>query len=383
MEPPPKPMQYDHLSAANEVAAIAREHAARIDATASFPTEFIDACRQAGLLGLITGKDAGGQGLGLRQAAETIEIVARECGSSAMVLTMHYAGSAVIEAHGAIETRRDIAAGRHLSTLAFSEGGSRSHFWAPTSTARSHGDECVLDAKKSWITAAQHATAYVWSSKPAAGSEASSLWLVPAKSKGLAVDRPFDGLGLRGNDSAPITAAGVRVPAGARLGADGAGFGIMMQTVLPIFSAMISAGSIGMCEAACAKTVEHVGSQRYEHLGSSLADLPTIRAYIARMRIQTDMARALWQDTLAALEAGRPDAMLRVLEVKAAAAETAREVLDTAMRVCGGMAFRKDVGVERRFRDARASLVMAPTSDQLYDFIGKAVCGLPLFEEAK
>jgi alkylation response protein AidB-like acyl-CoA dehydrogenase len=157
----------------------------------------------------------------------------------------------------------------------------------------------------------------------------------------------------------------------------------MMQTVLPIFSAMISAGSIGMCEAACAKTVEHVGSQRYEHLGSSLADLPTIRAYIARMRIQTDMARALWQDTLAALEAGRPDAMLRVLEVKAAAAETAREVLDTAMRVCGGMAFRKDVGVERRFRDARASLVMAPTSDQLYDFIGKAVCGLPLFGEAK
>jgi alkylation response protein AidB-like acyl-CoA dehydrogenase len=47
------------------------------------------------------------------------------------------------------------------------------------------------------------------------------------------------------------------------------------------------------------------------------------------------------------------------------------------------MAFRKDVGVERRFRDARASLVMAPTSDQLYDFIGKAVCGLPLFGEAK
>ena len=153
----------------------------------------------------------------------------------------------------------------------------------------------------------------------------------------------------------------------------------MMQTVLPIFSAMISGGSLGMCEAAVAKTAEHVGAQRYAHLDSSLADLPTIRAYVARMRIDTDMARTLWLDTLAALEAGRPDAMLRVLEVKAATGETAREVLDTAMRVCGGMAFRKDVGVERRFRDTRASLVMAPTSDQLYDFIGKAACGLPLF----
>jgi alkylation response protein AidB-like acyl-CoA dehydrogenase len=119
---------------------------------------------------------------------------------------------------------------------------------------------------------------------------------------------------------------------------------------------------------------------KYAHMNNTpLSDLPTIRAYIARMRIQTDMARALWLDTLAALESGRADAMLRVLEVKAATAESAREVLDTAMRVCGGQAFRKDVGVERRFRDTRAALIMAPTSDQLYDFIGKAACGLPLF----
>jgi alkylation response protein AidB-like acyl-CoA dehydrogenase len=71
--------------------------------------------------------------------------------------------------------------------------------------------------------------------------------------------------------------------------------------------------------------------------------------------------------------------MLRVLEVKAAAGETATEVTDLAMRVCGGAAFRKEVGVERNFRDARAASVMAPTTDVLYDFVGKAVCGLPLF----
>jgi alkylation response protein AidB-like acyl-CoA dehydrogenase len=71
--------------------------------------------------------------------------------------------------------------------------------------------------------------------------------------------------------------------------------------------------------------------------------------------------------------------MLRVMQVKAAAAEAALEVTDTAMRVCGGAAFRKDVGVERHFRDARAASIMAPTSDALYDFIGKAVCGMPVF----
>jgi alkylation response protein AidB-like acyl-CoA dehydrogenase len=65
--------------------------------------------------------------------------------------------------------------------------------------------------------------------------------------------------------------------------------------------------------------------------------------------------------------------MLRVLEIKAAAGETATEVTDIAMRLCGGTAFRKEVGVERNFRDARASTVMAPTGDALYDFIGKGV----------
>jgi alkylation response protein AidB-like acyl-CoA dehydrogenase len=373
-------MSYDHLAAAAAVAEIAREHAVRVDSEAEFPQHTLDAARAHGLLGLLSASEVGGHGLGIRQAAEAIERVARECGSSAMVLTMHYCGAAVLEKYGGTDVRRALAAGRHLSTLAFSESGSRSHFWAPTGTARPAGGEVVLDASKSWITSANHAAAYVWSSKPLAGDGPSSLWLVERTAKGLSIDGGFDGLGLRGNDSAPVKASGVRVAAENRLGADGEGFGIMMQTVLPLFSVLISAGSVGAMEAAVEKTVEHAANMKYAHLaGSSLNEMPTIRAYIARMRIQTDQARTLWLDTLAALEAGRADAMLRVLEVKAATAEAAREVLDTAMRVCGGLAFRKDVGVERRFRDTRAALVMAPTSDQLYDFIGKAVCGLPLF----
>jgi alkylation response protein AidB-like acyl-CoA dehydrogenase len=79
------------------------------------------------------------------------------------------------------------------------------------------------------------------------------------------------------------------------------------------------------------------------------------------------------------MEAGRDDTMLRVLECKCAAGESATQVLDTAMRVCGGAAFSPDVGVERRFRDARAATIMAPTTDQLYDFIGNAVCGRQVF----
>lgn len=374
-------MTYDHIAAAEKAAAAAREWAQKTDVEGAFPQATVDAAREQGLLGLLSSQAVGGKGGTLRAAAETVERIARECGSSAMVMTMHYAGTAVIEAHGDEATRRDIAAGRHLSTLAFSEAGSRSHFWAPVSSARADGDEVVLDADKSWITSAGRASAYVWSSKPLAGSEASTLWLVPNGAAGLSVARPFDGLGLRGNDSAPVKAAAVRIPAQNRLGDDGAGFGIMMGTVLPTFCVLIAAGSLGLAESLAQKTAEHTAGQKYAHLAAqnALCDLPTIRAYVAKMRIQVDMAKALWLDTITAIEQGRADTGLRVLEVKAAAADTAALVADLAMRVCGGMAFRKDVGVERLFRDTRASMVMAPTSDQLYDFIGKAVCGMPLF----
>ncbi len=353
--------------------------AVEIDQNGSFPRAAIDALGKAGLLGLISSPEVGGMGQGHRAAAQIIERLARECASTAMVVCMHYAGAAVIEAHGPLDVREAIAAGRHLTTLAFSEQGSRSHFWAPISTAVASNGHVELAARKSWATAAGEATSYVWSSKPLAVEGASTLWLVPADAAGLHVTAPFNGLGLRGNSSSPVVAEDVAVPRAAMLGPDGGGFDVMMGIVLPYFQVMNAAFSIGTMEAATTKAAAHVAATRLQHLDQSLADLPTIRAYLARMRIKTDMARALLLDTLTALESGRDDTMLRVLEVKAAAGEASTEVTDLAMRVCGGAAFRKDVGVERHFRDARAATVMAPTTDVLYDFIGKAMCGLPLF----
>lgn len=351
-----------------------------IDRTGAYPRAALDALGRTGLLGLISSTHIGGMGQGHRAVALVIEELGRHCASTAMVTLMHYCAAAVIEAFGPDDVREQIAAGTYVTTLAFSEAGSRSHFWAPLSSAADDGGGQVrLDANKSWVTSASQAHGYVWSSRPLAAEGMSTLWLVPAGSPGLEVGPPFDGIGLRGNDSRPMTATGVVVDHGAMLGDDGGGFDIMLGTVVPYFLLAVAGCSAGIMDAATTKAAAHVGRTRLEHLDQSLADNPVVRAGVARMRIKADAARALLLDTLDALESSREDAMLRVLEVKAAASEAANEVTDLAMRVCGGAAFRKEVGVERNFRDARASTVMAPTTDTLYDFIGKAVCGLPLF----
>ncbi|MDY7226346.1 acyl-CoA dehydrogenase family protein [Hyalangium rubrum] len=357
-------------------------NALAVDRDGTFPHAAIEALGRAGLLGLISAKGAGGMGEGLRAAAWAVERVGEACGSTGMVLCMHYCAAAVIEQHGPWATRQEIAAGRHLSTLAFSEVGSRSHFWAPVSTAKlvDGSDSIRLDADKSWATSAGQVDSYVWSSRSLASPTKSTLWLVPGKAPGLTYPAPFDGLGLRGNSSSPIQARNVLVPRTAMLGPDGGGFDIMMGNVLPHFQVLSSSCFLGIMDAATKKAAAHVAKTRLSHLSQSLADLATIRAYLARMRLKTDMVRGLLRDTLDAMEEGREDTQLRVLEVKAGAAEMATEVTELAMRVCGGAAFRKEAGLERHFRDARAASVMSPTTDLLYDFIGKAAAGMPLFE---
>jgi alkylation response protein AidB-like acyl-CoA dehydrogenase len=363
------------------VADVVAPRAADVDKDGRFPRAGVEALGEAGLLGLVSAPEVGGLGGGLPAAVDAVRRLARHCASTAMVVCMHYAAAAVIEAHGPVAVRKAIAAGEHLSTLAFSERGSRSHFWAPVSSAVPQAGDVRLDAEKSWVTSAGEADSYVWSSRPVAADGMSTLWLVPAAAAGLKVLGVFDGLGLRGNASSPLLADATIVPADARLGEDGAGLDCMMTLVLPWFALMNAGFSVGLMEAVTAKTAAHAAATGFAHQGNRLADLPTIRAYIARMQVATDEVQTLVADAVAAVTAGRDDAQLRVLEAKAATGEAATTVTDLGMRVCGGAAFRKEVGIERLFRDARAATVMAPTTDVLYDFIGKAVCGLPLFEE--
>jgi alkylation response protein AidB-like acyl-CoA dehydrogenase len=357
-------------------------NAMHVDTTGEFPRANLDALGDAGLLGLCSAPEVGGAGGGLRAAAEVVEGLATACASTAMIVMMHYSATAAIESHGPESVRRDIAAGTHLTTLAFSEVGSRSQFWAPVSTATADGTGVRLDAAKSWVTAAGEADSYVWSSRPVAADGPMTLWYVPADAPGLSIAGAFDGLGLRGNASFPVRADGVVVPLDHRLGEDGAGLDIALGAVLPWFLVCSAAVSLGLMRAVIAETITHVTSTRLEHLDQSLAQQVTARTDVARMQILADTTQAAIDSTVRAIETGREDATLRVLEVKAVAGEAAIEVTDLAMKVCGGAAFRRELGVERRFRDARAARVMAPTTDALRDFVGRAVTGLPLLGAA-
>jgi alkylation response protein AidB-like acyl-CoA dehydrogenase len=373
---------------ADTAAAIADKdlapRAAAVDRDAVFPKESIAALGAGGLLGLNVPQAHGGLGEGLRTATAVIDAIAQRCPSTAMVYLMHLCGIACYAAapDKTAALLREAAAGRHLSTLAFSEKGSRSHFWAPVSRAASTGNGAVaISARKSFVTSAGHADGYVVSTLASAAAQPleSTIYLVLKEDGGVSVAGPWRGMGLRGNARAPMTLEAVAVAADRALTANGKGLDMMLGVVLPLFQVGSAAVGVGIADAAVQATIAHVTHARFEESNSSLRDLPTLRAQIAKMRIETDRARAHLGAVLDSLESPGPATQLMVLEAKASGTEAAAAVTELAMRTCGGAAFGGAHGIERLFRDARAPIVMAPTSEVAYEFIGRALCGLEVF----
>jgi alkylation response protein AidB-like acyl-CoA dehydrogenase len=369
-------------------AALAREvalpNAADVDARGRFPEESLRALGERGLLGLCVPVAYGGQGQGPATFVAVVEELAQACASTAMIYVMHVSAAQVITASTTLangeKLQRDIAAGRHLTTLAFSEKGSRSQFWLPMSKFEKRGAGFVTNAFKSWVTSANRADSYVSTAQmPGAATPfESTLYLLRRTAKGVRVAAAFDGLGLRGNDSAPVSIEDCAVDAGDMLTEQGSGAKAILEVVLPWFAIGTAAMSNGICRAAVAATAQHLGSAGFD-AGGLLRELPNLRSRLAEMNVRTEESRALLGHTLREMAQPSPMTPLYVLQSRLSALEAAVAVTDLGMKACGGAAYSKHVPLERLFRDARAGWVMAPTVDHLRDFVGRALTGMPLF----
>jgi alkylation response protein AidB-like acyl-CoA dehydrogenase len=366
---------------------VVRTHATKVDLEGVFPKESFKALAQEGFLGLTVAPEYGGMGQGIRVMCAVLDEIAQGCAATAMCYKMHLCGIAAFSAavNKPEDILRDAAKGRHLTTLAWSEFGSRGHFWAPVSQEKRENGKIVLNASKSMVTTAHDADSYVvttrWSE--ARGITDNMLYVVLKTDAGVRIADSWDGLGMRGNDSAPMTLRNVALEETRALCAPGKGLDMMLGVVLPVFNLGNAAISVGIAEAALKGAQSHITTSRFQHIDMSLADVPLERARLAQMRIEIDKARAHLASAVDAVENPGPSTLLMVLESKAAAAETAVQVTDIALRASGGRGFSRNLsgnlGLERNFRDARAALVMGPSTDMIHEFIGRALCGMEVF----
>jgi alkylation response protein AidB-like acyl-CoA dehydrogenase len=357
-----------------------------VDQNRSFPRKNIEAVGQAGLLGLLVPREYGGAGGGLAEMSQALATMAEACASTAMVVLMHYCGAAAVAAKGSARLKNrvlpEIAMGKHLSTLAFSEAGSGVHFYFPVSEVSRNGLGKSLSARKSFVTSAGEADSYVVSTRQAGASHPTDidLYLLSGDAPGFRVEGRFEGMGLAGNASAAVTLERVPVQDESLLGAEGSGFATLMEVVLPHFQIGAASVSLGIASGAFRAAAAHVGGRKYEYAGKPpLSSIPRVQFLAAEMAMELRSARAYLAETLRRATSGDPEAMLDVLGIKARAAEACTAVVARAMTLGGGAAFGRRGGLERMFRDAQAAAVMAPSTDVLKEFLGKVCLGLPLF----
>lgn len=231
-----------------------------------FPRAAVNALGATGLLGLTVAPEFGGAGLGLPEAAEVVARTACVCPATAAVLQAHYTAVAVIESYGSPWVRGEIAAGRHLSSLALAEDGTggygeEAQLLTSHCTAVRSGGVVALRARKRQVVAAGEADSYVWSSRPLGVPDGLSLWGVPAHAPDLFVPARPDAAGPSGSATSTVLADPVLVPADAMLGEDGGGLDIVLRTVLPwMLELRAAAGAEGLRLAAADMVRRPAGS---------------------------------------------------------------------------------------------------------------------------
>jgi alkylation response protein AidB-like acyl-CoA dehydrogenase len=290
---------------------------------------------------------------------------------------MHSVTAATIAAGGgerAGEFLEEMAAGRTLGTLAFSERGTGAHFYAPELSAERENGGFRIRGRKSFVTSGGHAGLYLVLVQRGDGEGLDSYAVTGAD--GVRFEGEWDGLGMAGNSSVAAQ-FDCLVEDGARVGRPGEGQALVFTAVAPCFLAGLAAVNVGIASAALAAAVAHASTRRYAS-GGSLAEIQSVQHALAEMDMSTRAARLMVCEAARLGDAGEDDALVALMEAKVLATDTAASVTGRALEVCGGQGYTRALPVERHLRDARAGAVMAPTNGVLRNWIGKALAGLPV-----
>src|SRR5690606_22498692 len=138
---------------------------------------------------------------------------------------------------------------------------------------------------------------------------------------------------------------------------------------------------VGVATAALDAAISHVEQRRHNHSAAALTNSNIVQHRIGDLWARVTRTRALLHHAAAASDAGHPDALPLVCSAKAEAAACAVDVANESMSLMGGRGYAAESRVYRLLRDARAAHVMAPTTDQLRIWTGRALLGLPLLAD--
>jgi alkylation response protein AidB-like acyl-CoA dehydrogenase len=386
----PSPRQQELIDRAYALASERfAPRAARHDREASFPFDDYADLHASGLLALCVPEQYGGLGADFETYCLVSEQIARGNAATALTYNMHaltmlMMGHFIKDLDLAPEARA-----RHeaLSARRYREVVERGAFYGqPHSEPVEQGGADQLqvggrrfgtraervdggyrvNGRKFFVSLAGAATYYATPALLLADGpwQDRTLYLqIPADAPGLEVTGEWDPLGMRATVSRDLTLTDVWVPADAEILPPGV-FGRYYQRYPHLFLSF-SATFLGLMQAAYDFTIAYLTGQVDGAPGLQGA-APARGNAVAEMLFTLETARAIFYR---AISEERLDPSIASVQRARAAHVTiqrsAVELTGEAIRVCGGRAMLKRYPLERYYRDARASAVMRPWSQDI------------------
>ena len=343
-----------------------RPRAAEYDENSTHPADVVAKAHEVGLMNPHVPQEYGGLGLPGFDGMLMSEELSWGCAGMAVSITANTLGSGPVLLAGSDEQKRDwltpLLEEPILCAFGLTEPDAGSDVARIKTTAVRRGDEYVLNGSKTFISNAGHAAWTVVFAKtdPAAGHRGLSAFIVPMDSPGVVIEQHLDKMGQRSTDTSAFSLTDVVVPAANRVGEEGDGFKIAMQT-LDVTRPGTAAGAVGVAQAAYEHAVDYA-KQRVT-FDVPIAMHQGVNFLIADMATEIEAARLLVWQAAWMLDSGYGrKATLYSSFAKRFAADTAMKVATDAVQVLGGYGYIKEYPVEKLMRDAKLFQIYEGTS---------------------
>jgi alkylation response protein AidB-like acyl-CoA dehydrogenase len=374
----------EHDMLREAVAAWARErvqpHIDEWEREKEFPREIFEELGALGYLGAQYPEEYGGQGGDFAANIVLVEELSRIGAESvSMAVGVHTAmATPPILKFGTPEQRRhylpDLLAGRKIAALGISEPEAGSDVASIRTRATRTDDGWVLQGSKTFITNGLRADVVILVARTSpedAEKPSFSLFLVDTSLPGFVRGRKLEKIGRHASDTAQLNLDGVRVPADALLGEEGAGFRQIMWE-LDAERIVSAATSVALGFHAFDLAVEYVKTRR--QFGRPIGDFQAIRHELATRVANLAAARELVHTTARRFQLGE-ERMTEIAMAKLVAANALAEMADYALQVHGGYGYMAEYPIGRVWIDARLKRIGAGTDEIQREIIARHLIG--------
>jgi alkylation response protein AidB-like acyl-CoA dehydrogenase len=354
--------------------------AAHVDETEDYPAEQMKLLAQHGLTGLHIPEAYGGSAVGALAFCLAGEEVAAACATTSTIFLVNNLGGYPLVIAGTEEQKRRylprIASGEITAAFSLSESSSGSDAANVQCRAERRGDRYIVNGSKMWVTNGSHAgviTVFVSTDRSKRARGVTALLVEPGM-PGFTVGKHERKMGIRGSPTVALHFTDCEVPVDNRLGAEGEGFPIALQT-LERSRPTIGAQAVGIAQAALEAALAYAQERR--SFDQPIASFQGIQFMLADMAMAVHAARLTVHHAAGLIDHGAPALSFEAAAAKCLASDTAMRVTTDAVQIFGGYGYTREFPVERYMRDAKITQIYEGTNQIQRLVMARALLGQP------